>query len=499
MGGADAFYFAGLASAWAQNPGVLWGTDPLALFGISSVTGPAAYPMLLGVVGLATGLSPEIAMLFLSFALYALGTIGVFILGRTVRQEPSVALVAALFFAVAPYSIRLTQWQATGRTLFMVLFPFLGAFLVMAVTGRHRRIAFLLALLLVLLLLLSHRIAAVVPFFLLAPGVALLLSRGTSPRSSSRRTLVVAGFYLTAFGALALGTVFGVIPTPLGGNTYTSGALLTGESSEIVLANFMLDYGSTLGLLTILGLLGVIVLLLHRARTAGESFLLVALLLTAPILYLSQYTPMLLLPFIAVFVGIGAMRLASVRGGHPVVVSLLVILFVAAPFVSVAVVQNWASQGLGPLRSETIQAGLIVRLNSPEVFVSNNWTGSYRIWVVAGGAPLAWADPPLILAGKLTAAQLEGPIVLPGGFVLVDDVSLQVQTIETGRRDWTILMAGDLDSPAVQHILEKYGIELFIEDLTYVNTPQLSIFSFSVHQQAYCIYRNQQFALWQVG
>lgn len=496
MGGTDAFYFAGLAGAWAQSPIPLWGTDFVAHFG--GGMSPPVYPMLLGTLGEVTGLSPEAAMLFLSLGLYALGTVGVFFLGRKVSGEPSVALVAALFFAMAPYSIRLTQWQATGRTLFMALFPFLAAFLVLAVAGKHRRIAFLLTLLVVLLLFASHRVAIVAPLFLLALGVAVVLPRGASQKPS-RRTYVMAGVYLAAFATLAMGTVFGFIPTPLGGNAYTSGALLTGSSPEIVITNFLLDYGSTLGLLVILGVVGLVVLLLKGGRTAGETFLLVAVLLTAPLLFLGQYTPMLLLPFFAIFAGIGAKRLARTRGHRSFVALLLATLIVAAPFLSFAVVQNWASQGEGPLSSQTVQTSLFVRLGSSDVFMSNDWLGSYRIWVVAGRAPLAWADPPLILAGKLTRAEFGESIVLPGGFTLLDDSALGNDPISVARRAWTRIMTGGLASPVAQHALEKYGIEVYIEDLTFVNSPQLSIFSSSVHQGAYCIYRNQQFAIWQVG
>lgn len=189
LAGIDTYKWQDLASAVAVEKNIPWLTHPLALFGYAPRSYPSAHPLLLATIQMLGGTGVDWGFYVVSTitAWIALGT--TWVLGLALWPTRRPALLFCLFYLVAPVFIRYTHW-ATGRGLFMALFPaFLWLCLVPA--RVHRRGIALAGM--ALLLLLSHKVS------LVALPLVLLLRLGFPSLKSPRQRwvlLLLAGVIL---------------------------------------------------------------------------------------------------------------------------------------------------------------------------------------------------------------------------------------------------------------------------------------------------------------
>lgn len=252
LAGIDTYKWQDLASAVAVEGNIPWLTHPLALFGYAPRSYPSAYPLLLATIQILGGTGVDWGFYVISTltALIAMGTS--WALGCIIWPQRRQAFFFSLFYLLAPVFIRYTHW-ATGRGLFMALFP---AFLWFCLTPSRKLHRWIGLVGIGLLLLLSHKVSLVaIPLILiLLTGYKFL----SPPRS--RISLLAIGI-----GILVLGWFF-------------SGAELNLSGGLSPLRHLVVRFG-ILGLLLLPG----IATLRQHPITPVDRFFFWGLVLTLPL------------------------------------------------------------------------------------------------------------------------------------------------------------------------------------------------------------------------
>lgn len=268
LAGIDTYKWQDLASAVAVEGNIPWLTHPLALFGYAPRSYPSAYPLLLATIQILGGTGVDWGFYVISTltALIALGTS--WALGCALWPQRRQAFFFSLFYLLAPVFIRYTHW-ATGRGLFMALFP---GFLWFCLTPSRKLHRWIVLAGIGLLLLLSHKVS------LVAIPLTLLLLIGYKFISPPRSRIAL----------LAIG--IGII----GVGWFFSGAELNLSGGLSPLRHLAVRFG-VLGLLLLPG----IDALRHSSITPMDRFFFWGLVLTLPLACAGEmYGALPALPFI---------------------------------------------------------------------------------------------------------------------------------------------------------------------------------------------------------
>jgi hypothetical protein len=175
--GIDTYKWQDLATSVRMEQSLPWIVHPLSLFGFTPRAYPPAHPILLATVQMAGDLGVEGGFAVVSVFTAILGLATSTNLARRLLP-PGTAMATGILYCYAPVFMRYAHW-ATGRGLFLAMFPAFIASLLPGVPTRHdtsRRLVTATAL--ALLLLLTHKVALVaVPLVLLSALAAPLLPR----------------------------------------------------------------------------------------------------------------------------------------------------------------------------------------------------------------------------------------------------------------------------------------------------------------------------------
>ncbi|MDA1044338.1 MAG: hypothetical protein O3C57_03840 [Verrucomicrobia bacterium] len=205
LAGIDTYKWQGLATNVEVEQCVPWFVHPLSLLGFTPRAYPSAQPLLLATVQMGPLAGVSAGYFWVSVLSGSLGLWATFMLGRRLLPNSRSALLMALLYVFSPVFMRYNHW-ATGRGLFLALFPCVLYALISALRLRN-----MLALgVTAMLLPLTHKAG------LIALGILplALLSRLALPRCNSRfiLPLLVIPFLLAA---IALSPAH-LAPFPLG-------------------------------------------------------------------------------------------------------------------------------------------------------------------------------------------------------------------------------------------------------------------------------------------
>ncbi len=301
--GIDTYKWQDLASSVRVDSSLPWIVHPLSLFGFTPRSYPSAYPILLATIQIIGGLGIDGGFFVASILNALIGISTSYALGKLVFA-PRSAIIFSLLYAYAPVFVRYTHW-ATGRGLFLAIFPAFIALLL----SRPRHKAWPIAILVGILLLLSHKVALVaIPLLILAMSLSLIL-----PRKSSRVSIGI----LTVPALLAAAAIVTPqgLPFPLG---QLSGLAYTG----ITRFAWMIP-AALIGLLLPRNLL--------QQRVLHSLF--PATLLAIPLAYeRHMYGALIALPFVTMMAVTGMETLLSLKPGWRTVVTriLLVLTLIGA-------------------------------------------------------------------------------------------------------------------------------------------------------------------------
>ncbi len=203
--GIDTYKWQDLASAIRVEGNIPWLVHPLSLLGFTQRSYPSAHPALLGSTEIMGHLSVEAGFGVTSIFVAILGAAAAYHLGRCVFDKQRAAIVFSLLYVFSPVFTRYAHW-ATGRGLFLALFPLLLA----ALLRLPRKNAWFGLVAGAVLVSLSHKVGLVVSIAILP----LMLAELLIPARSNR--LVIA---ISLIPSLVLATLIvspAVRPFPVG-------------------------------------------------------------------------------------------------------------------------------------------------------------------------------------------------------------------------------------------------------------------------------------------
>jgi len=212
--GIDTYKWQDLATAIKVEHNIPWLIHPLSLLGFTPRSYPSAQPILLAYIQIIGNFGVEAGFTVLSIFTASLGCAAAYFLGLRIFPTPRTAAIFALLYIFSPVFTRYTHW-ATGRGLFLAIYPLLLAIPIRSTLGRHsHRLSFILYplsfLSLSLLLSLSHKVG----FIMSLAAIPLYLFGLLMPKHSRRSVIIIS---ILPFTALALVIVqHTMLPPPFG-------------------------------------------------------------------------------------------------------------------------------------------------------------------------------------------------------------------------------------------------------------------------------------------
>src|SRR5881296_1410059 len=300
--GADSFVFHGLAQTIVDSKYAPWLINPLSIFGL--------YPLS----------HPSRSILVLDFLSAGLGTLGGVLMAREVKPDDRFALLVAFLFSTAPRFVSSLEWQVPTRSLFTAVVPiFVWALLRLRRRSDPIHVAVLATVLLVMMS--AHRLAVMMAIVIAAYIVAsifvvsLRILRTTYSGIFLQRRLRKA-IRLGSWSVVAIVMVYTLVFSGVLGE-YNQGQLVEGSTPIGSLENLGISLARTIGLLLPFVLLGVVAVSRARAPDVREPWLVAVLVGILPTLGLRQYTGWYLVPFAAVFIGLGILFLYYSLNARP--------------------------------------------------------------------------------------------------------------------------------------------------------------------------------------
>ncbi len=212
--GIDTYKWQDLATAVNVEQNIPWLVHPLSLLGFTPRSYPSAQPILLATIQIIGNLGIDAGFAVLSLFIAVLGCAAAYFFGLRAFRKPQTAAIYALLYIYTPVFTRYTHW-ATGRGLFLALFPLLLATMIppnsriddqpdKLITSRdpfsvfqYFRFSVFQIFPLLLLLSLSHKVG----FIIALSFIPIYLSGFLVPKQS-RRMLVIISILPSAVLAL---------------------------------------------------------------------------------------------------------------------------------------------------------------------------------------------------------------------------------------------------------------------------------------------------------
>ncbi len=512
--GVDSFFIHTLATNIANDGYAEWILNPLSYFGLYPLSYPSASPFLIAGLSLSSGLPIEAAIFVLSIALGLSGMLSAYVMGREMKDDDLFAFAVAFLYSLAPRFLVFTVWTASSRNLFMALAPLFVWSIIRTYRRRDGKHAGLLLVFLAALTA-THRLTVLLSVaivaYLLSFGVLIIvrLLKIRFPRLLLAPSLRARLPYVT-LGAFAAVAAFMLLGTNVL-DEYAHGELLTGNDLYIKLANLGASMGRSVGLAFPLALVGVVVVTRERAKGGVHTFILLALLLLIPTLFLRTYAGFYILPFLALAGGFGLLGVVQLSRKRPRLTRVFVAgLFAAILVTTVAVQEYEASRTIFP-DSETYDTSLYLLVYGRGTLVANDGLMGIQIaafsslpYLPIGGAGTNFQSPELLAFGFFSREEIESQITR---------ISLSDLTIESdspfvaggiqAELDWVRILQSPSGAMPAQ-LLQRYHPSYFVENQAYSSAftaygnTYCSNFAFSVREGSYRIFDSGAQSVWYV-
>jgi hypothetical protein len=313
---------------------------------------------------------------------------------------------------------------------------------------------------------------------------------------------------------LVLGSVVGLSAAMLLGTDvlqeYSIGELGSGTDPWTQLLNLSVSVARSGGLALPLILVGLAVIAKRPSKAIGETFLTFSLLALIPTLSLRAYTGFYILPFLAIFGGLGLIGLASAVRKKPRAagaVGLALVLGVTGFSVYVLQIEITRST---EMPAHTYSTGLyVLSLGEQGAIISNEGLTAIRVAAVSGarilpvgGAGTTFQSPELLAFHFYTADEVyERVIRIDIWSLTIESDSLWVASDIQAEGDWVAILQslyGEIPvrletryQPTIYLEIQSYSGQFFAYGNVYCSDLGLS-----VHEDGYRIYDNGYEALW---
>ena len=368
--GRDSFFIHQLSDSITNYGEVMWVLHPVQFFGFG--TTPPALPILISGLSQCSGISSELSILLLSFISGIFCAIISYIFVYYVTKDDYISFLTALIFSLSPEFLRITIWTATTRSLFIALLPLFLYLLFRSINTKIRMSYIILLFSIYALLMATHHLGVLLLFYVCPLFILLFckLFKKIEFIELINNAKINAFMWLFLFLLLFLPVVLKmgfVKDYTFLWSGYQSGRFFEGEEFHVVPLNLIIDYAGKMGVLFPFAIIGIIGLLLKTGRrTIFESYVLIFLLLVAPILGVSVYTPMFLLVILAFIVSVGVIKFTNINVVKKRIKLLLPLSLVVMLCFSMFMLASW-----GSWTGENIEEKYTAQTKNTAMFIKN--------------------------------------------------------------------------------------------------------------------------------
>jgi hypothetical protein len=469
--GADSFVFHGLAQTVLDSGRAAWLLNPLSLLGLYPLSHPSGSILIVSGIAGVGGIPAEGAILLFDMMTTLVGLLGAFMMAREIRPDDRLALLVALLFSTAPRFISSLEWEVPTRSLFTALMPLF----VWSVLRLHRHVdALHLSLLATILVVMmsAHRLTVMMAIVLVAYIAASILvvalrilrtryaSTFLAPRL--RRVLRLGSWGIVSIGLLYFLLFSGVLPA------YTSGQLGAGSNAASQLWNLSVSLARSAGLLLPFVVLGVLSVARSRIHDVRGPWLIAILVGFMPTLSLRQYTGWYLVPFAAIFIGLGILYLYGFLSMRPRLRLAFAAAVVCASLTSSAVIVGYEKSVEQYLPSPVYDGAVYLRYADHATFLSNSGLLGVQVHAISGfpympiGGATTSAQGPEILAFGFMESSDVIPRLIPLGSLTIEDDSFFVLDGVNFEVIWADTLSRPLGTTYVDRQLTQYDVEYLI-------------------------------------
>jgi hypothetical protein len=375
----DTFSLHPAAESIVNNNEANWVANPLSVFGIFPYSYPSLPILLVAAISFFTGLSIENSIFALAQVVGLLAIGAGYLLGGEIRDNFSYRVFMAAFVSLAPNFVFETTWSIPKRGIFLLEFILLLWLLLRFRHTNHDKRYLLLMIPVLFAMAATHRMFLLIPLVFLAyAGTLLLLFLWSrihfvlehNKRELSKWTLLI----IWASGIVGLLYLQASRSGPFSNaehwHYYKSGFFFDGTSARIIFLNAVVDYWSSVGFFSVLGIIGLYTFV---KRPVHDVILLNMLLIGgfSVGLMLGTYMVVIFIPLFGVLAAEGFFQFFKLlprlrRARFPILVTTIIITSGFSSFM----VQHWihkpVSPGMAQIPSEdTYSAALFIKHQLP--------------------------------------------------------------------------------------------------------------------------------------
>ena len=507
--GFDAFVFHGMTLSLVQSGYAKWIIHPLSYLGLYPLSHPSGSFFMLGALSLSSGVPIEGAILYFDMVLVAAGLLIAFLLAMEIRREEGLALLVAALFTLSPRFVTNLLWEIPTRTLFTTLVPLLVWLLLRWYRTKDLRWLSLLPIVLFLMTS-AHRLTVLMSVLLIAFVLTAMILVTAQTLRIRYASLVLGPRFRRATNVAVIASILVVasILLVLGGvlTSYGTGRVAVGSGILAQLSNLAFSLTRSAGFLLPLLPLGVVALYQQRGRGLKEAFLLMILVVSIPILSLRQYTGYYIIPFTAIFIGLGLWFVIRKVKRREVKFAIAA-LALAVSLVSAETVVSFDLQFQPFIDDRSYTHGLYILYSARGTIVANDGLLGSKISAVSGapylpvgGATTAFQSPELLTFGFLDPSDLTIVQVPVTELTLESDSPFLLLGVQA-ELDWAEILDRPMSSVSTRtwRVYEpRYLLELWDANGGYLAYGKRydSPFVMSVHAESYKLFEIQGQTLW---
>ncbi len=516
--GQDGFMNNSLAKSITEFGYAKWHVSPYSVFGMGPFSYPAAIHFLISGTSQLTGLSLEISVLAISMTIGVLGMLLTFILTKEITDNNEVSLLSAFLFSTSPVFLRLTTWNGSSRQLAMV-FIILLIFLLLRMVYAKRTYKYshydegkytALALFILVCLASMHRLAILGIFILMGYLIARPAYKFVNAFTlknigeiEKKRKVGLALMYFLWIAAIATVIYMQLVNFgPYEGmdlwSKYQSGLFFRGSDIGILLTNMIIDYWSGWGVLSVFLLIGAYYLFKQRNKDFKLFFLLLSILLMAPISTLGLYAQLFLICLITPVAAIGIIRFLRSKHFKKIALPITISLIIISLGFSMFMTDHWIGQsGEGYMNERQYDTGMYTDhyLKSNETYISNNQVFANRVLSVSDAQYLTEGFAYPMIYGWVDEDNLEKIIDWDS---MIENQSVEISYPEEYALllDHRYIKHNDVDDPISEYLRSYYDVRYSVDNR--ISTTNYYIES-SLEAKRYKIFDNGEGRIWYLG
>lgn len=498
--GWDSYIIHSLAGAISNSGNATWILYPTSYFGMYPMSEPSGVPFLISAFSQLSGLSIEGAIWAYNVILGLLAALGAYMLAGHFKNIFWFKYSVAFLFSTSMGLLLFTTWTLSTRGTLVVLTP-LFFFIFIKALEKFEPQYVITGALLMFGMASSHRMFVLIfPFiilYLITQKVIVIkrMIKTHNQTSKHKKFRILSAFiFITSIIVLFLLPLFG------GFEEVYSTFLRLNQYKEMLVWGVGV-FARNLGMIGFLSLLGLILLLMKRAKDKYEIFILGCIAIISPLMMIGKYISTYSIIFFMLLAAYGLLLLyknmaKKVKWFYTLTSMILVTSFVMSGYGQISTF-NILSEGNSVdaryLEIQGYDAAMWMKQNDVETIIGSSQL-TLRSSAVSG----------------VSYFPGQGPTQLIYGFAHPEDMHIERQSIfDIGFYTNSPLVDSEMISQRItwcnydinrrvvtDNIAQEYIRRYNIETLILNNQESHTIFAISVTQTSYCIFQNQKASIY---